>query len=139
MLYYPYNTYIKTTGVARMVDPFPGYTSTYTFCTCTGHTSVKCSTPTANTSPGIIATVAITIVNIVILLLTISILVILVTVLIVKRKKQSLAVNYTEESVQIYDEVDDNNALKKPSSDTKLYEELDISKMEDRSQYATMK
>ena len=61
------------------------------------------------------------------------------TVLIVKRKKQSLAVNNTEESVQIYDEVDDNTALKKPFSDTKIYEELDVSKMEDRSQYATLK
>ena len=102
-----------------------------------GETSVKNTTPTTNT--GVI--VAVTIVNIIILLLTISLLVIFVTVLIVK-KKQPLAVNYTEESkvaVQIYDEVDDSNALKKPTSDTKVYEELDVSKMEDRSQYATMK
>ena len=104
-----------------------------------GDTSGKCPTPTTNTGHGIIAAVAITIINIVILLLTISILVILMTVLIVKRKKQSLVVNYAEESVQIYDEVDDNTALKKPSSDTKVYEELDVNKMEDRSQYATMK
>ena len=64
------------------------------------------------------------------------------TVLIVKRKNQSLAVNYAEESkenVQIYDEVDNNTALKKPTADTKVYEELDVNKMEDRSQYATMK
>ena len=103
-----------------------------------GETSVKCPTPTNNT--GII--VAVTIVNIIILLLTISLLVIFVTVLIVKRKKQSLAVNYTEESkgtVQIYDEVKDNTAFKKPTSHTKIYEELDVSKMEDRSQYATLK
>ena len=80
-----------------------------------------------------------TIVNIIILLLTISLPVIFVTVLIVKRKKQSLAINYTEESEQIYDEVEDNTALKKSTSDTGVYEELNVSKMEDRSQYATMK
>ena len=80
-----------------------------------------------------------TIVNIIILLLTISLPVIFVTVLIVKRKKQSLAINYTEESEQIYDEVEDNTALKKSTSDTKVYEELNVNKMEDRSQYATMK
>ena len=100
-----------------------------------GETSVKCPTLTTNT--GVI--VAVTIVNIIILLLTISLLVIFVTVLIVKRKKQSLAVNYTDESketVQIYDEVDGNTALKKPTA--KVYEELNVSKMEDRSQYATM-
>ena len=64
------------------------------------------------------------------------------TVLIVKGKKQSLAVNCAEESketVQIYDEVDNNTALKKPTADTKVYEELNVNKMEDRSQYATMK
>ena len=103
-----------------------------------GDTSVKCPTPTNNT--GVI--VAVTIVNIIILLLTISLLVIFVTVLIVKGKKQSLAVKYIEESkgaVQIYDEVDDNTTLKNLTADTKVYEELDVSKMEDMSQYATMK
>ena len=60
------------------------------------------------------------------------------TVLIVKRKKQSLAVNYIEESTgtaHFYEEVNNNTALKKPSS--KVYQELDVSKMEER-QYATM-
>ena len=107
-------------------------------CTHIGDTSVKYPAPTTNTG----AIVAVTIVNIIILLLTISLLIIFVTVLIVKRKKKSLAMNYTEDSkgtVQIYDEVDNNTALKKPSSDTKVYEELDVSKMEGRSQYATMK
>ena len=49
--------------------------------------------------------------------------------------------NYTEETkgtVQDYDELD-YTPLKKCSSDTKVYEELDANKMEDRSQYATMK
>ena len=102
-----------------------------------GETSGKCPTPTTNT--GVI--VAVTIVNIIILLLTISLPVIFVAILIVKGKKQSLAVNYTEETkgaVQDYDEVD-NTALKKCSSVTKVYEELDANKMEDRSQYATLK
>ena len=61
------------------------------------------------------------------------------TVLIVRRKKQSLAVNNTEETTgtaHVYDEVYDNTALKKPTST--VYQELDVSKMEEH-QYATMK
>ena len=111
---------------------FTDYTHTYT-----GDTSIKCPTSTTN----IEVIVAVTIVNIIILLLTISLPAIFVTVLIVKGKKQSLAVNYTEETkgtVQDYDEVD-NTVLKKGSSDTNVYEELDVNKMEDRSQYAIMK
>ena len=63
------------------------------------------------------------------------------TVLIVKRKKQSLAVNYTEESTgtaHIYDKVIDNTALKKTDSESKVYQELDVNKIEEH-QYATLK
>ena len=50
--------------------------------------------------------------------------------------------NYTEESTgtaHFYEEMNNNTALTKCTPDTKVYEELDVNKMDDRSQYATMK
>ena len=72
----------------------------------------------------------------VILLVSITLLVIGV-MLIVKRKRHTPTVQYDQESkVQIYDEVEDPV---KTSKDTKVYQELDVSKMDDTKQYATMK
>ena len=41
--------------------------------------------------------------------------------------------------MQIYDEVDDSIGLKRSGADTKIYQDIDVSKMEDKNQYATMK
>ena len=74
--------------------------------------------------------------NILILLVTITLLVIGV-MLIVKRKSHTPTVQYDQESkVRIYDEVEDPV---KTSKDTKVYQELDVKKMDDTKQYATMK
>ena len=78
--------------------------------------------------------------NIIILLATITLLVIIV-ILITRRKRDTQTVKYGENSkgtVQIYDEVDDISQLKR-SSAVQVYQELDVNKMEDRNQYATMK
>ena len=72
--------------------------------------------------------------NILILLVTITLLVIGV-MLIVKRKRHTPTVQYDQESkVRIYDEVGDPV---KTSKDTKVYQELDVNKMDDTKQYAT--
>ena len=42
-------------------------------------------------------------------------------------------------TVQIYDEVDDSIGLKKPSADAKVYQDIDVSRMDHRNQYASMK
>ena len=58
-------------------------------------------------------------------------------ILIVKRKRHTPTVQYDKESkVHIYDEVDDHV---KPTKDTKAYQELDVNKMDDTKQYATIK
>ena len=58
-------------------------------------------------------------------------------ILIVKRKKRIPTVQYDNESkVHIYDEVDDHV---KSTKDTKAYQELDVNKMDDTKQYATIK
>ena len=80
--------------------------------------------------------IAVTVVNILILLVTITLLVIGV-MLIVKRKRHTPTVQYDQEyKVQIYDEVGDPV---KTSKDTKVYQELDVNKMDDTKQYATIK
>ena len=72
----------------------------------------------------------------VILLVGITLLVIGV-MLIVKRKRHTPTVQYDQEyKVQIYDEVGDPV---KTSKDTKVYQELDVKKMDDTKQYATIK
>ena len=75
-------------------------------------------------------------ISMVILLVGITLLVINV-ILIVKRKRRTPTVQYDKESkVQIYDEVDDHV---KSTEDTKVYQELDVNKMDDTKQYATIK
>ena len=77
--------------------------------------------------------------NIIILLATITLLVIIV-ILITRRKRDTQTVKYGEDSkatAQIYDEVDDILQLK-GSGTVQVYQELDVNKMEDRNQYATM-
>ena len=79
--------------------------------------------------------------NIIILLATITLLVIIV-ILITRRKRDTKTVKCGEDSkgtVQIYDEVDDSIGLKRSGTDTKVYQDIDVSKMEDKNQYATMK
>ena len=72
----------------------------------------------------------------VMLLVGITLLVIGV-ILIVKRKRHTPTVQYDKESkVQIYDEVDD---YVKSTKDTKVYQELDVNKMDDTKQYAAIK
>ena len=93
----------------------------------TGTTSCNC--PSTNTAV-IIAPI---LVGMVMLLVGITLLVIGV-ILIVKRKRHTPTVQYDKESkVQIYDEVDD--CIKS----TKAYQELDVNKMDDTKQYATIK
>ena len=75
-------------------------------------------------------------ISMVILLVGITLLVINV-ILIVKRKRCTPTVQYDKESkVQIYDEVDDHV---KSTEDTKVYQELDVNKMDDTKKYATIK
>ena len=96
------------------------------------------STPPSATTGDI---VAVTVVNIVILLLTVGMLVINIT-LIIKRRRQPSTVKSEKESkgtVQIYDEVDDSIALKKPSADAKVYQDIDVSRMDHSNQYASIK
>ena len=89
---------------------------------------------TTGTNTAVIA-VPIT-VSMVILLVGITLLVINV-ILIVKRKRHTPTVQYDKESnVHIYDEVDDHV---KSTKDTKVYQELDVNKMDDTKQYATIK
>ena len=74
--------------------------------------------------------------NILILLVSITLLVISV-MLIVKRKRHTPTVQYDQESkVRIYDEVEDPV---KTSKDTKVYQELEVKKMDDTKQYAAIK
>ena len=96
----------------------------------TGTTSCNC--PSTNTAV-IIAPI---LVGMVMLLVGITLLVIGV-ILIVKRKRHTPTVQYDEQSnVRIYDEVDD---CVKSTKDTKAYQELDVNKMDDTEQYATIK
>ena len=96
----------------------------------TGTTSCNC--PPTNTA---VIAVPITI-SMVILLVGITLLVINV-ILIVKRKRHTPTVQYDKKSkVQVYDEVDDYD---KSTKDTKVYQELDVNKMDDTKQYATIK
>jgi hypothetical protein len=100
--------------------------------------SCNCPTPTANT--GVI--VGVTVVIIIILLATIITLLVIIVILITRRKRDTQTVKYGEDSkgtVQIYDEVDDSIGLKRSGTDTKVYQDIDVSKMEDKNQYATMK
>ena len=79
--------------------------------------------------------------NITILLLTVGMLVINRT-LIIKRRRQPSTVKSEKESkgtVQIYDEVDDSIALKKLNADAKVYQDIDVSRMDHSNQYASMK
>ena len=79
---------------------------------------------------------------IIILLATIITLLVIIVILIIRRKRDTHTVKYGEDSkgaVQIYDEVDDSIGLKRSGSDAKVYQDIDVSKMEDRNQYATMK
>ena len=58
-------------------------------------------------------------------------------ILIVRRKRYTPTVQYDKESkVQIHDEVEDPV---KTSKDTKVYQELDVNKMDDTKQYAKIK
>ena len=103
----------------------------------TGANSCNCPTPTANT--GVI--VGVTVVIIIILLATNTLLVIIV-ILITRRKRDTQTVKYGEDSkgtVQIYDEGDDSIGLNGSGTDTKVYQDIDVSKMDDRNQYAAMK
>ena len=96
----------------------------------TGTTSYNC--PSTNTAV-IIAPI---LVGMVMLLVGITLLVIGV-ILIVKRKRHTPTVQCDKESkVQIYDEVDE---YVKSTKDTKVYQELDVNKMDDTKQYATIK
>ena len=111
----------------------------YYMCSRCSHSTgaTSCNCPPTNT--GVI--VGVTVVNSIILLATITLLVIIV-ILITRRKRDTQTVNYGEDSkgtVQIYDEVDDSIGLKRSGTDTKVYQDIDVSKMEDRNQYATMK
>ena len=79
--------------------------------------------------------------NITILLLTVGMLVINIT-FIIKRRRQPSTVKSEKESkgtVQIYDEVDDSIALKKLNADAKVYQDIDVSRMDHSNQYASMK
>jgi hypothetical protein len=99
----------------------------------------QCVQSTNACNTGVI--VGVTVVNIIILLATITLLVIIV-ILITRRKRDTQTVKYGEDSkgtVQIYDEVDDSIGLKRSGTDTKVYQDIDVSKMEDKNQYATMK
>ena len=58
-------------------------------------------------------------------------------ILIVKRKRHTPTVQYDQESkVRIHDDMGDPV---KTSEDTKVYQELDVNKMDDTKQYATIK
>ena len=95
----------------------------------TGTTSCNCPTNTA-------VIIAPILVGMVMLLVGITLLVIGV-VLIVKRKRHTPTVQYDKKSkVQIYDEVDDYD---KSTKDTKVYQELDVNKMDNVKQYAIIK
>ena len=77
--------------------------------------------------------------NALILLVTITLLVI-GGVLIVKRKRYPPTVHNDKEfkaAEQIYDQVDVNAVLGEPSADTKVYQHLDINKMEGENVYAS--
>ena len=81
--------------------------------------------------------------NIAILLLTVGMLVINIT-LIIRRRRQPSTVTAkcakdSKGTVQIYDEVDDSIAPKKPSADAKVYQDIDVSRMDHSNQYASMK
>ena len=96
----------------------------------TGQTSFNC--PAA-----VIA--AVTVVNILILLVSVTLLVI-GGVLIVRRKRHPPTVHYDKDSKSIegiYDQVDANAVLEKPSADTKGYQHLDAHKMEGEHVYAS--
>ena len=96
----------------------------------TGTTSCNC--PSTNT----VVIIAPILVGMVILLVGITLLVIGV-ILIVKRKRHTHTVQYDNESKEhIYDEVDDRV---KSTKDTKAYHVLDVNKMDDTKQYATIK
>ena len=96
----------------------------------TGTTSCDC--PSTNTA----VIKALILVGMVMLLVGITLLVIGV-ILIVKRKRHTPTVQYDKKSnVHIYDEVDDRV---KSTKDTKAYQELDVNKMDDTEQYATIK
>ena len=63
-------------------------------------------------------------------------------VLIVKRKRHTPTVHYDKDSktaTTLYDEVDNNIALKSPGEDSKVYQDLDVRKMEGSSPYAAMR
>ena len=62
----------------------------------------------------------------------------------IRRRRQPSTVTVKSEkeskgTVQIYDEVDDSIALKKPSADAKVYQDIDVSRMDHSNQYASMK
>ena len=97
----------------------------------TGNTSYN--HPSTNTTV-IIAPI---LVGMVMLLVGITLVVISV-ILIVKRKTHTPTVQYDKESKvpYFYDEVDDHV---KSTKDTKVYQELDVNKMDDTKQYATIK
>ena len=91
----------------------------------TGTTSCNC--PSTNTAVIIAPILA----GMVMLLVGITLLVISV-ILIVKRKRHTPTVQYDKESkVQIYDEVND---VVESTKDTKVYQELDVNKMDDTKQ-----
>ena len=95
--------------------------------------------PSVNT--GVI--VAVTVVNITILLLTVGMLVITIT-LIIKRRRQPSTVTWrckkeSRGTVQIYDEVDDSIGLKRSNADAKVYQDIDVSRMDHSNQYTSMK
>ena len=79
---------------------------------------------------------------IIIILLATIILLVIIIILITRRKRDTQTVKYGEDSkgtVQIYDEVDDSIGSKKSGTDTKVYQDIDVNKMEEKHQYATMK
>ena len=107
---------------------------------CFPHAHTTGSTPpSANT--GVI--VAVTVVNITILLLTVGMLVINITLIIKRRRQPSTVTGKSEKeskgTIQIYDEVDDSITLKKPSADAKVYQDINVSRMDHSNQYASMK
>jgi hypothetical protein len=121
--------------ISRNLQSIAYYTHGDCFSVATGQTSSNCPP----TSTAVI--IAVTVVNILILLVSITLLVI-GGVLIVKRKRHPPTVHYDKDSktaTTIYEEVDDNIALKSPGEDSKVYQDLDVSKMEGSSQYAAMK
>ena len=102
------------------------------------HCFVLLHVPSLTTGPSTNTAVIIApiLVGMVMLLVGITLLVINV-ILIVKRKRHTPTVQYDKESkVQIYDEV--GNYVKS-TKDTKVYQELDVNKMDDTNQYATIK